>query len=316
MTEKVKLKKSNLESTTESSTGTGDYVVGDFPQMTVPQVTHPTAVPAIFSNPAPNAFLATNMPAGMYPTNVVELPSQGLLYSETSPLRQGRVEVKFMTTKEENILTTESYIRSGIVVDKFLESMVVSPKFNFDELLVGDKDAILIASRIYGHGEIYPITVTTPSGNTQTANVDLTTLTNKELDWTKLKRSSTGNFIYEFTNRAGNYTLEFKFLTVADNKKIDEALKKYRKVGAADRQVTTRLEHIITAVNGNSDPNYIKLFVENEFLSKDYRAFRDYVASVTPGVNLEIDLVDEVTGEPFRHNVSFGPDFLWPDARI
>jgi hypothetical protein len=271
------------------------------------------------SIPPTNLKVPTTEPSyvkgSTFPTNAVPLPSKGLLYPLDSPLRQGYVEMKFMTAKEENILTTESYINQGIVIDKFLESMVVAPKFNFNELLSGDKDALIVASRIYGHGEIYNIEVTAPSGKKQKLDIDLTTLEHKEFP-EDLYVNGENKFKYSFENRFGRYDLTFKLLTGEDNRNIESALKKYKKAGTADKQVTTRLEHMILSVNGNSDPTFIKLFVENEFLSRDYRTFRDYVASITPGVNFEIEVVDEETGDSFRSNVALGPDFFWPDIRI
>lgn len=247
-----------------------------------------------------------------YPTNLVPLPSKGLLYDQDSPLNKGVIEMKFMTTKEENILTTESYISQGVVIDKFLQSMIVSPKFNYDELLVGDKNSLIIASRIYGYGEIYPIEVTSPSGRKQKVEIDLTTIENKEVDETLFKGEN--RFTYEFENKLGKYKIDFKLVTVGDEKQIDEKLKKYKKAGLADTQITTRLQQIILSVNGNSDPNFIRLFIENEFLAVDSRKFREYVAKLQPGPDLEIELIDEGTGEPFRTNITIGPSFFWPDS--
>lgn len=252
--------------------------------------------------------------SGTFPTNIVPLPSKGLLYDSMNPLSQGSVEMKFMTAKEENILTTESYITQRVVIDKFLQSMVVSPKFNYDTLLIGDKDALVIASRIYGYGEMYNIEVNTPSGRKMKVEINL-----QDLKWKEVDESiyANGNrFTYQFENRVGKYTLEFKFLTVGDQKKIDEKLKKYRVVGSADTQVTTRLQQMILSVNGSEDPNFIRLFIDNEFLANDSRKFREYVASIQPGVNMEIELEDEDTGEPFRTDVTVGPSFFWPDSRV
>lgn len=251
---------------------------------------------------------------GIFPTNLIELPSMGVYYPEGHPLSSGTLEMKFMTAKEENILTTESYIKSGVVIDKFLQSMIVSPKFNYDDLLIGDRDGLMIASRIYGYGEIYPIEVTTPSGKKQKVDIDLTTLENKVIE--NQVEPHQNRFSWTFENRVGKYTLEFKLLTVADDKAIQDKLKKYRAVGAADKQITTRLEQIITAVNGNSDSMFIKLFIENEFLANDSRKFREHVASITPGVNMEIELEDSDTGEPFRTSVAIGPSFFWPDSGL
>lgn len=250
-----------------------------------------------------------------FPNNVVELPSKGLVYDETNLLSGGRVEMKFMTAKEENILTTESYIKQGIVIDKFLQSIIVSPKFNYDSLLVGDKDALILASRIYGYGEIYTIEVTTPSGKKQKVDINLEEVPNKEIDENKFIKGE-NRFTYLFESKIGKYTLEFKLLTVGDQKRIDDRLKKYKSFGKEDQQITIRLEEMILSVNGNSDPNFIRLFLNNEFLARDSRAFRDYVAKLQPGPNMEIEIIDEETGEPFRTTITIRPDFFWPDSGL
>ena len=76
------------------------------------------------------------------PTEKVSLPSKGLLYPKESPLSSGEIEMKYMTAKEEDILTNSNFIKNGTVIDKLLQSMIVTP-INYDELLVGDKNAIL-----------------------------------------------------------------------------------------------------------------------------------------------------------------------------
>lgn len=248
----------------------------------------------------------------IYPTNVVELPSKGLLYPPDNPLSSGKVEMKFMTTKEENILTTESYIKDGSVIDKFLQSMVISPKFDYDSLLIGDKDALVIASRIYGHGENYDIKVNTPSGNEQLVSVNLNDLTYKEVDETLYNPENQ----FTFKTPLGNNTLIFKLMTTGDQKQIEAKLKKYRKAGAPDTQVTTRLQQLILSVDGNDDPMFVKLFIENELRAPDSRAFRDYVATVQCGVNMEIECVDEETGNSFRHAIAIGSDFFWPESKL
>lgn len=250
----------------------------------------------------------------VFPHNAVTLPSKGLVYELDNPLSKGLVEMKFMTTKEENILTTESYIKQGIVIDKFLQSVIISPKFNYDSLLIGDKDALILASRIYGYGEIYTIEVTTPSGNKQKVDINLEEVPNKELKEDLFKNEN--RFVYEYESRKQKYTIEFKLLTVGDQKRIDERLKKYKTIGKEDKQVTIRLEEMILSVNGNSDKNFITLFLENEFLAKDSRKFREYAASIQPGPIMEIEVIDEVTGEPFRTQITIRPDFFWPDAGI
>ena len=97
-----------------------------------------------------------------FPTEEVTLPSKGLLYPEGSPLRKGVIEMKYMTAKEEDILTNQNYIANGTVIDKLIKSLIVS-KFDYNDLLIGDKNAILITSRILGYGQEYSFNFTNPN---------------------------------------------------------------------------------------------------------------------------------------------------------
>ena len=87
-----------------------------------------------------------------FPTEVVDLPSKGLLYPKENPLSSGQIEVKYMTAKEEDILTSANLIKSGRVIEKLLESLIVDKSIKVDDILVGDKNAILIAARILAYG--------------------------------------------------------------------------------------------------------------------------------------------------------------------
>ena len=125
-----------------------------------------------------------------FPTEVVDLPSKGLLYPEDHPLASGQVEIKYMTAKEEDILTNQNYLAKGIVVDKLLQSMVVT-KFSYNDLLLGDKNAILVAARVLGYGKDYEFEY---GGEKHT--VDLSLVGNKEVD-ESLFKDRTNEFEYE-----------------------------------------------------------------------------------------------------------------------
>jgi hypothetical protein len=247
-----------------------------------------------------------------YSTNVVELPSKGLLYHPDNPLSSGIVEIKYMTTTEEDILTTESYIRSQIVIDKLLQSLLVT-RINYDDLLLGDKNAIMIAARIYGYGKDYTVKVTTPSGNEQEVTVDLEELKTKEFDESKI---TVGENRFEFTLPIDGNEVEFQLITVGLNRKIEERLKKNRiavSKGSRDTQLSTRLGYMITEVDGNNDPGFIRMFVEN-MKALDSRALRNYISSVQPDIDLSIDVIDEETGDPFRTDVRIESHFFWPNS--
>lgn len=247
-----------------------------------------------------------------YSTQIVNLPSKGLMYPPDNPLSSGTVEIKYMTTTEEDILTTTSYIKNEVVIDKLLQSLLVT-KINYDDLLLGDKNAIMIAARVYGYGKDYPTKVMTPSGNEQDIVVDLELLENKEFDESGVNR---GENRFEFVLPIDKNVVEFQLITVGLNRKIDNQLKKNRiavSKGGRDTQLTTRLGYMLTSVDGNDDPEFIRLFVKS-IKSLDSRALRNYISSVQPDIDLSVDVIDEETGEPFRSDVRIDAQFFWPNG--
>lgn len=247
-----------------------------------------------------------------YPTILVKLPSEGKLYPTSDPLSAGIVEMKYMTAKEEDILTTESYITNGVVLDKLFQSLIVS-QVNYDNILIGDRDAIMIAARINGYGELYETSVTSPSGKIMKVSINLNDIPHKKVD-TSLYPIGENRFEYR---TSANDVIMFKLLTTGDEKKILSFARKV-KHGADTRttNITSRLFNMILSVNGNDSKDFIKLFIENDLKAKDSREFRKYVASIQPGINMEIDVVDEDTGEPFRAQIALGIDFFWPDTGV
>ena len=140
-----------------------------------------------------------------FPTEVVDLPSKGLLYPEGSPLSTGKIEIKYMTAKEEDILTSANLIKQGVVVEKLLESLIVDKSIKVDDLLVGDKNSVLIASRILAYGKEYEVEI-----DGRKIEVDLTQLKDIELDESIV---TNGVNEFEFELPATKRKLTFKLLT-------------------------------------------------------------------------------------------------------
>ena len=90
-----------------------------------------------------------------FPSEIIDLPSGGLLYPKDSPLSSGKVEMKYMTAKEEDILTNQNFIKRGVVIDKLVQSLLIDKSIKYTDLFSGDKNALLVAARILGYGEIY-----------------------------------------------------------------------------------------------------------------------------------------------------------------
>lgn len=246
------------------------------------------------------------------PTEEVSLPSKGLLYPKDSPLSAGKISMKYMTAREEDILTNSNFIRQGTVIDKLLQSLIVTP-INYDELLIGDKNAILIAARVLGYGQEYSFKYNNERGQELEATVDLSKLEEKKID-ESLFKAGINSFTFALP-KSGN-TVTFKLLTHGDEKKIDAEIKGLKKINPnGSYDITTRFKHMITSVNGDSEQKSIRDFVDNYLLASDARALREYYTKVQPDIEMKfIPEDDSYTGEGIAIPISL--IFFWPDAGV
>lgn len=264
-------------------------------------------------NQTPPVGEQSQQPKYDFPTEIIELPSRGLLYPEGHPLASGKIEIKYMTAREEDILSTQSYIKQGVVLDKLCEAVIVTKGVKFDDLLVGDKNALLLAARAYGYGPEYETKVTTSAGNEVPITIDLSSVPHKVFDET-LITPHVNEFEYKLP-KAGN-VIKFKILTVGDQKQIDASLKGLRKAQDiyGTQNLTTRFRYMILSVDGSTDKLTINKFIHN-MLAVDSRAFREYINKISPDVDLEVEGEDPETGEPFRNNFEIGVDLFYPDFK-
>ena len=240
------------------------------------------------------------------PTEMVELPSKGLLYPKDSPLATGKIEMKYMTAKEEDILTNINFIKNGTVIDKLLQSLIVTP-IDYNKLLVGDKNAIMVAARILAYGKDYEIEY-----KGESITVDLSALENKELDETKYTEGS-NEFTFQLPHTSNVVT--FKVLTHGDEKLIDQEIKGLQKIHKDNlTEVTTRLKRTITSVNGITDTKDIREFVDKYLLSKDARALREEYTKVSPDMELNFTYTN-VNGDEEVADLPIGISFFWPDSK-
>ncbi len=238
-----------------------------------------------------------------FPTETIELPSKGILYPEGHALSNGTVEMKYMTAREEDILTNQNYIANGTVLDKLLQSLIIT-KFDYNDLLVGDKNAILIASRILGYGKDYSFMY---DGVEQ--HVDLTSLENKPLNESLFNK---GVNEFHFTLPHSGTKITFRLMDGHLENKIEAEIKGLKKVNKNfSSELTTRLKYIITSVEGNSDAKTIRDFVDNYLLARDSRALREYIKEIQPDIDLKTFI--ELNGESIEIEVPIGVNFFFPD---
>ncbi len=239
-----------------------------------------------------------------FPTEMVELPSKGLVYPEENPLSSGKIEMKYMTAKEEDILTNQNYINNGTVIDELLKALIIT-KINYNDLIVGDKNAIMVAARVLGYGKDYSFTY---EGEDHT--VDLSQLDSKEVnekDFTKGKNE------FSFTLPTSGTLITYKLLTHGDDKKINNEIKGLKKLNKlASPELSTRLKHMILSVNGDAEKKSVREFVDNYFLAKDSRAFREHIKTTQPDVNLKFE-IERPDGDVKDIDIPVGITFFWPD---
>lgn len=242
-----------------------------------------------------------------FPTEVIDLPSEGKVYPSDNPLSSGKVTLKYMTAKEEDILSSQNLIKKGIVLDKLFESIIVDD-VNIDDITIGDKNAIILATRVLGYGPEYPMKFySAVSGEETEAVVHLGKVKTKEVDLSGFNNKNE----FEFTTPVGKNKLVFKLLTHGDEKAIEKdiaALEKFNKDASFD--ITTRLRYMILSIDGNSDVGAINKFVSN-MLVRDSRAFRNHVKKIQPDMDMTYSY-EHPDGEKEEVPIQLGVNFFWP----
>ena len=221
------------------------------------------------------------------PAEIVTLTTKGQVYPIDSPLRQGKLEMRYMTAYDEDILTNASYMKEGVTIDRLLESLIVTP-IEFSEIAEVDKDSLILSARILSYGSEYKVKVRDPkTENFIDQVVDLSTLKTKTLD---IESDENGEFLYETEKNV----IKFKFPSLAYT---SETISEY-------------LSNVITEVNGKRKQSEIDEFIRYSFLIKDSKEFQKYIIENTPRVILEHEFEGE-DGSTFTSTFQVGPDFFW-----
>ena len=243
-----------------------------------------------------------------FPTEVIELPSGGKVYSKDSPLADGKIELKYMTTKEEDILMSENLIKKGVVIDKLLDSLIVTNNVKQEHLVLGDKNAVLVAARILAYGPEYTAEVQNPNNVEQKVEhtFDLTQCPFKEtvngLDYS-------GN-CFDFETPIGKNKIKFKLLTGVEEKLIEKDLEQSKKYGY-NSEISTRLRYTIIEVDGDNKSETITSFSQN-MLARDSVALRNYIQEISPDIDLTSEI--EIGGEAVSVSIPLTVEFFWPKS--
>lgn len=248
-----------------------------------------------------------------FPTEVINLPSKGWFYPLDNPLSSGTLELKMMTAKEEDILTSKNLIQKNLVLDKLLESVIIDKRVNPEDMFVCDRNAAFYAIRRLAYGDVYEATLTCGRcGKENMVSIDLGKMDNKPFDFEKYQR---GENAFQVKLPYSGVTLTFKMLTKKDESAIEQELVGYSKISKDfTKEVTTRLFHIITAVDGVTEKPRIRKFVNDELVSKDSLALRKYIRETMPDIDTTFDFSCVHCGLERKEDTPMGVSFFWPNG--
>ena len=241
-----------------------------------------------------------------FPSEVIDLPSEGKLYSEGHPCKDGKIEIKYMTAKEEDILTSQNLIKKGLVIDKLLNSLIVTPNVSCDDLILGDKNAVMVAARILAYGPEYTCEVTTPTGETSEQTFNLADCPFKYID------EKYNENLFECELPISKKKIKFSLLTGKEERLISKDIEATKKVGSTViPELTTRLRYIIKEVDGDNSQSVINETSVN-MLARDSMFLREEMNDMSPDILLEQEI--EIGGESVKVDIPMTVGFFWPDS--
>tara|TARA_R110002012_G_scaffold114572_3_gene261377 strand:+ start:919 stop:1764 length:846 start_codon:yes stop_codon:yes gene_type:complete len=247
------------------------------------------------------------------PTEIVDLPSKGRFYSEVHPLRnKDSIEIKFMTAKDEDILTSPSLLKKGIAIDRFLKNIILDGTIRVPSLLSGDKNAILVASRINGFGPEYTTKMNCPSCGTASEHTfDLNNIDvydGNDYDDYDVTLTDRGTFIVKLPK--SQFEIEVRLLTGKDESELLAKMQANKKAKVYEPNLTDQLRMIIISINGNEDRSLINRAVD-ALPAFDSRYLRAAYAKVQPGLDMMQDFSCNACGYEKEVEMPLTVDFFW-----
>lgn len=247
------------------------------------------------------------------PVETIPLPTNGVIYPAESALcNQETLDIRAMTAREEDILTSRALIKKGTVITHLIKSCLINKAVDVDEMIVGDRNAVMTALRVTGYGSEYTTEVNCPHCSEKSKQeFQLTDLPIKRLE---INPVAEGANLFEFKLPLCKKTVHFKFLTGADETNLSIMMERAKKQGAlSESLITTRLQHQLVAVNGVKDKSKINMFIRN-MPARDSLALRKYIDKHEPGLDMNTWIDCPHCMESSEVQLPMGASFFWPDA--
>jgi len=246
------------------------------------------------------------------PVESITLPSKGLVYPVGNILSNEEcVQIRTMCAKDEDLLTSRALIKNGTVISQLLSACITNKAIDPDDMLVGDRNAVLIAIRITGYGADYSVKIGCPSCDEEFDNsFDLSQLEIKPIGASPVAPNTN---IFEYILPLSGMKVNFKLFTGKDETEMSRTAEKKKKLQTQiDNSVTSRLCNSIVSINGNSDRNLISKLINN-MRAGDSRALRKYMDQIEPGINMKQTVTCPHCNEESEVDIPLGVSFFWPD---
>jgi len=245
-----------------------------------------------------------------FPSEIIDLPSGGKIYGKDSPLYEGKIEIKYMTAKEEDILTSANLIKKGAVLEKLMDSLIMTQGVATKDLILGDKNAVMVAIRVLAYGPQYECEIESPtSGNKIKHKFNLADCPYKELPKDVKYLSNAFDFVLPISKTK----IKFRLITGVEDEKIENELEAKKKIGhMIQTGITSRLKHIIIDWEGETDVNAIGLNVEN-MLARDSIALRNEITRISPDIEMKQEVMFE-EGDTVEVDIPLTVTFFWPNS--
>ena len=247
------------------------------------------------------------------PTTFVELPSKGALYPEGHPMYgREQLEIRFMTAKEEDILTSQALLKKGIAIDRMLQSVILDKGIRVEQLAVGDKNAIIVAARISGYGSDYEVAVNCPSCSAQVDySFDLEKITynyGEDVEDFDVRKTEAGTFMIKTPSLKAE--VEMRPMYGADETYLAQLAINRNKKNLPSTTLIDQLKRLVLSVNGSTDPAMRESFISNA-PAMDTRYLRRAYKKISPNIDMTQNFVCSSCGAETEMAVPLTAKFFW-----
>ena len=245
------------------------------------------------------------------PTDDIQLPSEGRFY----PNGQDTVKIKYLTAEDENILLNPDLIRSNKTLDVLLENAIIDKTLRPQEMLSGDRNAVLLSLRSTGYGDEWKYkTACKECGKVDTQTVLISKLKMKTL---KANPDESNEFYVELPK--SKVKIKFRLLTGADesmlSKKADSQKKKINKSTSFSTTLTQRYLLQIMEVNGQRNKLFVQKFISSMPIF-DSAFLREYISGIEPGVDMNYEFECKECGHVYEEELVPTVQLFWPNAKM